>query len=78
MPQIGQTIAHYKITDSIGQGGMGEVFLAEDTSLERKVAMKFLPRDMQYDELAQQRFLREAKSRGSRKCDADSSPYGAR
>ena len=62
MPEIEQTISHYRIIEKIGQGGMGEVFLAEDSSLDRKVALKFLPRDMQQEELAHQRFLREAKS----------------
>jgi len=62
MPEIGQSISHYKIVKKIGQGGMGEVFLAEDTSLDRKVALKFLPQDMQQDDVAHQRFLREAKS----------------
>jgi serine/threonine-protein kinase len=62
MPGIGETISHFKILEKIGQGGMGEVFLAEDTSLDRRVALKFLPQDMAHDELARQRFLREAKS----------------
>jgi eukaryotic-like serine/threonine-protein kinase len=58
----GRTVSHYRIVKKIGQGGMGEVFLAEDTSLQRKVAMKFLPPEMQQDPVAQKRFLREARS----------------
>ena len=59
---IGRTIAHYRIQAKIGQGGMGEVFLADDTSLHRKVALKFLPPEMQQDPVAHKRFLREARS----------------
>ena len=62
MPEIGQTISHYRISEKIGQGGMGEVFLARDTSLERNVAIKFLPQEMRSDPVARDRFLREAKS----------------
>ena len=59
---VGKTISHYKVLKKIGQGGMGEVFLAQDTTLDRKVALKFLPEEMQQDTTARKRFLREAKS----------------
>ncbi len=59
---IGKTVSHYRIIDKIGHGGMGEVFLADDTSLHRKVALKFLPPYMQQDVSARKRFLREARS----------------
>ena len=59
---VGKTISHYRILEKIGQGGMGEVYLARDTSLDRQVALKFLSREMQADETARHRFLREAKS----------------
>ena len=59
---VGETISHYKVLEKIGQGGMGEVFLAQDTSLDRKVALKFLTEDLQQDPTARKRFLREAKS----------------
>jgi len=59
---IGQTISHYRILKKIGQGGMGEVFLAYDSSLDRNVAAKFLPEDVKHDPAARLRFLREARS----------------
>lgn len=59
---VGETISHYQVLEKIGQGGMGEVFLAQDTSLDRKVALKFLPKESQSDPTSRKRFLREAKS----------------
>jgi serine/threonine protein kinase len=48
--------------EKIGEGGMDQVYLAEDTSLERKVALKFLPLGLQTNPVAHKRFIREAKS----------------
>ncbi|MCK4826657.1 serine/threonine protein kinase, partial [bacterium] len=59
---IGKTISHYKIIKQLGAGGMGEVYLAEDTKLKRKVALKFLPPQLTVDKEAKARFEREAQA----------------
>ena len=56
------TVSHYRIVSKIGVGGMGEVYLAQDTKLDRKVALKVLPADVAANHDRMERFVREAKS----------------
>ncbi len=57
----GQQVSHYRITRKLGVGGMGEVYLAEDTRLDRTIALKILPADVASDKRRMQRFKQEAK-----------------
>src|SRR5215813_8199250 len=68
----GREVLHYRIGERLGAGGMGEVYVAEDTKLGRQVALKFLPASYQYDPDRRERFIKEARA-----ASALRSPYTA-
>jgi tetratricopeptide (TPR) repeat protein len=61
-PSSGASLSHYRIVSKLGAGGMGEVYLAQDTKLDRKIALKILPADLAANRDRMRRFTQEAKS----------------
>src|SRR5712691_2563489 len=59
---IGEALSHYRILSKLGAGGMGEVYLAQDTKLDRKVALKVLPAEVAAHPDRMKRFVQEAKT----------------
>jgi len=62
---IGQIISHYRVVEKLGHGGMGAVWAVDDTNLRRRVALKFLPEDLERDEVALESLKREADAASS-------------
>ena len=62
---VGKKILHYKIIEKLGEGGMGVVYLAEDTKIDRQVAIKFLPHHIAKNSDERKRFEIEAKAAGA-------------
>ena len=65
---IGTNLAHYRITEKLGHGGMGEVYLAEDTRLKRRIALKVLSSELAGDPDRLARFQREARAVAAGTC----------